>query len=77
MLLRNVNERLQIISRKDCKNETEYNKKLYNLRHEYMSKYKSVFLNTTNTNTNTNTNINNNFLKKDSLEHLQIKSEEI
>jgi hypothetical protein len=73
MLLRNVNERLQIISRKDCKNETEYNKKLYNLRLEYMSKYKSVFINTTTTTINkTNTTS-----KKDSLEQLQTKSEEI
>ena len=66
MLLRNVNERLQIISRKDCKNETEYNKKLYNLRQEYMSKYKSVFV---------NTNIST--VKIDSLEQSQTKSEEI
>ncbi len=66
MLLRNVNERLQIISRKDCKNETEYNKKLYNLRLEYMRKYKSVFI-----------NINNATSKKDSLEQSQTKSEEI
>jgi|688.fasta_scaffold2576112_1 hypothetical protein len=69
MLLRNVNERLQIISRKDCKNETEYNKKLYNLRQEYMSKYKSVFI-------NTNT-INISAFKTDSLEQSQTKSEEI
>jgi hypothetical protein len=67
MLLRNVNERLQIISRKDCKNESEYNKKLYNLRLEYMEKYKSVFINT----------INNTKVKTDSLEQLQTKSEEI
>ena len=67
MLLRNVNERLQIISRKDCKNESEYNKKLYNLRLEYMEKYKSVFINT----------INNTKVKIDSLEQLQTKSEEI
>lgn len=42
MLLRNVNERLQIICRKDCKNETEFNKKLFKVRNEYMTKYKSV-----------------------------------
>jgi uncharacterized protein YnzC (UPF0291/DUF896 family) len=74
MLLRNVNERLQIISRKDCKNETEYNKKLYNLRLEYMGKYKSVFINTINT---INTINNTNTVKTDSLEQLQTKSEEI
>ena len=63
MLLRNVNERLQIISRKDCKNESEYNKKLYNLRLEYMSKYKSVFVNANATTINTT-----NTVKRDSLE---------
>jgi hypothetical protein len=71
MLLRNVNERLQIISRKDCKNESEYNKKLFKLRLEYMGKYKSVFVNTINTTNNTTT------VKKDSLEQSQTKSEEI
>jgi hypothetical protein len=70
MLLRNVNERLQIISRKDCKNETEYNKKLFKLRQEYMGKYKSVFINTINTNTNNN-------VKTNSLEQLQTKLAEI
>ena len=67
MLLRNVNERLQIISRKDCKNESEYNKKLFNLRLEYIGKYKSVFVNINKTNT----------VKTDSLEQSQTKSEEI
>jgi len=67
MLLRNVNERLQIISRKDCKNETEYNKKLFKLRLEYMSKYKSVFVNATTTTTTTNTTTNAT-VKTDSLE---------
>lgn len=44
MLLRNVNERLQIISRKSCKNELTYNQKLFKVRVEYMQKYKSVIL---------------------------------
>ncbi len=44
MLLRNVNERLQIINRKSCKNELTYNQKLYKVRLEYMHKYKSVVL---------------------------------
>ncbi len=44
MLLRNVNERLQIISRKDCKSEVAYNQKLFKVRLEYMQKYKSVVL---------------------------------
>ena len=69
MLLRNVNERLQIISRKDCKNETEYNKKLYKLRQEYIGKYKSVFINTNSNNSNT--------VKTNFLEQSQTKSEEI
>jgi hypothetical protein len=42
MLLRNVNERLQIISRKDCKNEATYNQKLLKIRLEYMQKYKTI-----------------------------------
>jgi hypothetical protein len=67
MLLRNVNERLQIISRKDCKNESEYNKKLYNLRLEYMSKYKSVFVNSNATPATTTINTTNT-VKRDSLE---------
>ena len=65
MLLRNVNERLQIICRKDCKNETEFNKKLFKVRHEYMTKYKSVIgicIGTNNTKINTS-------------EQTQIKSE--
>lgn len=44
MLLRNVNERLQIINRKSCKNELTYNQKLYKVRLEFMQKYKSVVL---------------------------------
>jgi len=44
MLLRNVNERLQIINRKSCKNELTYNQKLFKIRLEYMQKYKSVIL---------------------------------
>ena len=44
MLLRNVNERLQIINRKGCKNELTYNQKLFKVRLEYMQKYKSVVL---------------------------------
>jgi len=44
MLLRNVNERLQIINRKSCKNELTYNQKLFKVRLEYMQKYKAVVL---------------------------------
>ena len=42
MLIRNVDGRLQIINRKDCKNETDYNQKLFAVRLEYMKKYKSI-----------------------------------
>ena len=44
MLIRNADGKLQIINRKDCKNESEYNLKLYLVRLEYMQKYKSIFL---------------------------------
>jgi len=48
MLIRNVDGRLQIINRKDCKNETDYNQKLYAVRLEYMQKYKSIVSQETN-----------------------------
>ena len=42
MLIRNADGRLQIINRKDCKNETDYNQKLFAVRLEYIQKYKSI-----------------------------------
>ena len=45
MLVRDVDGRLQIVSRKQCKNETVYNEKIYKVRYTYLTKYKSVFLN--------------------------------
>ena len=48
MLIRNVDGRLQIINRKDCKNETDYNQKLFAVRLEYMQKYKSIVSQETN-----------------------------
>jgi hypothetical protein len=42
MLIRNADGKLQIICRKDCKNEAEYNLKLYLIRLEYLQKYKSI-----------------------------------
>ena len=42
MLIRNADGRLQIINRKDCKNEPDYNQKLFAVRLEYMQKYKSI-----------------------------------
>ena len=48
MLIRNADGRLQIINRKDCKNETDYNQKLVAVRLEYMQKYKSIVSQKTN-----------------------------
>ena len=45
MLVRDADGKLNIISRKQCKNETVYNEKLYNIRYNYLSKYNSIFLN--------------------------------
>lgn len=45
MLVRDAYGKLNIVSRKQCKNEIVYNEKLYNIRYTYMTKYKSVFLN--------------------------------
>ena len=45
MLVRDADGKLNIVSRKQCKNETVYNEKIYNIRYSYMIKYKSVFLN--------------------------------
>jgi hypothetical protein len=45
MLVRDCEGRLIIISRNDCKNETVYNEKLYNIRLAYTQKYKSVIVN--------------------------------
>jgi hypothetical protein len=44
MLVRDSDGRLIIISRKDCKNETVYNEKLYNIRLNYTRKFKSVYI---------------------------------
>jgi hypothetical protein len=45
MLVRDVEGRLIIISRADCKNEHTYNEKLYNIRLGYIAKYKGVNIN--------------------------------
>jgi len=42
MILRNSEGVIKIISRKDCKNESVYNAKIYELMNEYTKKYKSV-----------------------------------
>ena len=45
MLVRDIEGRLVIISRSNCKNEKLYNEKLYNIRLPFSKKYKSVFIN--------------------------------
>ena len=47
MLVRDVDGKINIISRKKCKNDTIYYEKLYNIRFQYTTKYKSVVINDT------------------------------
>jgi hypothetical protein len=42
MLVRDSEGRLVIISRKDCKNERSYNDKIFNIRLNYLKKFKNV-----------------------------------
>ena len=48
MLIRNADGKLQIINRNDCKNESDYNLKLYLVRLEYMQKYKCIIFHNSN-----------------------------
>lgn len=45
MLVRDLEGRLIIVYRNDCKNEHVYNEKLYNINFGYTTKYKSVTIN--------------------------------
>ena len=45
MLVRDVDGRIVIISRSECKNEKVYNEKLYQVRLKYVDKYTNVVLN--------------------------------
>ena len=45
MLVRDINGKIVIVSRKDCKNEILFNKKLYDIRFNYTKKYKSITTN--------------------------------
>ena len=45
MLVRDSEGKLIIISRKDCKNESVYNEKIYNIRLNFTKKYKSFIIN--------------------------------
>jgi hypothetical protein len=42
MLVRDISGRLNIINRKDCKNDADYYQKLLKIRTEYIGHYKSV-----------------------------------
>jgi hypothetical protein len=45
MLVRDVNGKINIISRKKCKNDFVYYEKLYNIRLAYTTKYNSIIIN--------------------------------
>jgi hypothetical protein len=45
MLVRDVDGKINIISRKNCKNDFVYYEKLYNLRLQYTTKYNSIVIN--------------------------------
>jgi len=42
MIIRNSEGIIKIISRKDCKNEIIYNKKIYQIMNDYAKKYKMI-----------------------------------
>jgi hypothetical protein len=44
MLIRDVDGNIHIINRADCKNDTVYYQKIYNLKLNYTQKYKSSCL---------------------------------
>jgi hypothetical protein len=44
MLVRDVNGQINIISRKDCKDDRDYYQKLVKIRLEYAKKYKSIII---------------------------------
>ena len=45
MLIRDADGNLHIIKRSDCKNDTVYYEKIYNIKIEYAKKYKSIVVN--------------------------------
>jgi hypothetical protein len=45
MIFRNVNGRLIVVSRNDCKTEQTYYEKIYNDRLRFIEKFKNVRLN--------------------------------
>jgi len=48
MLVRDINGRLHIVSRNECKNDRDYYQKLVKVRSEYTKYYKSVIIITNN-----------------------------
>ena len=58
MLVRDIQGRLHIISRKDCKNDADYYQKLLKIRAEYTTQYRSVINVTNVTNVINVTNVN-------------------
>jgi len=42
MLVRDISGRLHIVSRKDCKNDSDYYHKLFKIRSEFTQYYKSI-----------------------------------
>ena len=44
MLVRDVNGQINIISRKDCKDDRDYYQKLVKIRSEYAKKYKTIVI---------------------------------
>jgi len=57
MILRNSEGIIKIISRKDCKNENVYNKKIVEIMNEYTKRNTSVINMSPNSNSNSNSNI--------------------
>ena len=45
MLVRDVDGKINIISRKTCKNDSVYYEKLYNIRLQYTTQYNSIIIN--------------------------------
>lgn len=45
MIMRDANGNLHIINRSDCKNDTVYYQKLFNIKKVYKSKFKSIVSN--------------------------------
>jgi hypothetical protein len=45
MLIRDSNGKIHIISRKACKNEHVYNKKIFDIKYHYTRKYASIIHN--------------------------------